>query len=475
LLKKDNSGGITAVTCSKQPAMTVKTSYFSNLLIALMIGVIVMGTEEVHAQSRVIINEFSTGQSGKNGQDFIELKNVGIGDAKIGNFTLLVENEIIRIPANTTLPAGGFYVAYTSKMVATDVKNIKISLNDSASQLMDAISGKATDAANIAIETLLNASGKGNYFGRKTDGDCYWQMDTVPTAGASNGKLGAASSMQITKLVAMNTNCSSGKVDFRVENANAASFFTMNYTIAFDANNDGKFNANDRFEKGADSSAPVVEINNLYSTGSYKIMLEPMSGCNQQIVDFKIDPCITMAVKLKKFTGSNNGKVNNFNIEIETDADLKELKLEASTNGSQFEKVSNIPFQNRAGLQNISFNNNPTQQNYFRIAMTDVNNKTTYSPVVRLSINEQSANKMTASPNPFNDIIQLQLQSEKNEKAVVQFYATNGALALSQTIDLMSGQNNIRLQTSQLQKGMYIVSIRNASSQQAQITRLMKG
>jgi hypothetical protein len=107
--------------------------------------------------------------------------------------------------------------------------------------------------------------------------------------------------------------------------------------------------------------------------------------------------------------------------------------------------------------------------------MTDVNNKTTYSPVVRLSVNEQPMSKMSASPNPFNDVIQLQLQAEKSEKAVVQFYATNGALALTQTIDLMSGHNNIRLQTSQLQKGMYIVSIRNASSQQAQITRLMKG
>jgi hypothetical protein len=159
-----------------------------------------------------------------------------------------------------------------------------------------------------------------------------------------------------------------------------------------------------------------------------------------------------MAVKLKKFTGSTNGKVNNLNVEIEIDADLKELRLEGSFNGNQFEKVINVPLQNRAGLQNIAFNSNPTQQSYFRIAMTDVNNKTTYSPVVRLSVNEQQMSKMSASPNPFNDVIQLQLQAEKNEKAVVQFYATNGALALTQITDLMSGHNDIRLQTSQLQK-----------------------
>jgi hypothetical protein len=204
-------------------------------------------------------------------------------------------------------------------------------------------------------------------------------------------------------------------------------------------------------------------------------MLEPINGCNQQVFDFRIDPCVTMAVRLKKFTGSSNGKVNNFNIEIETDADLKELKLEGSVNGSQFEKISNVPFENRAGLQNISYNSNPTQQTYFRIAMTDINNKVTYSPIVHLSLVASSPNKISASPNPFSDMVNLRVQSDKNEKAVVSFYATNGALAFTQSIDLFSGNNDIRLQTSQLQKGLYIVSIRNQSNQQAQITRLMKG
>ena len=204
-------------------------------------------------------------------------------------------------------------------------------------------------------------------------------------------------------------------------------------------------------------------------------MLEPVNGCNQQIFDFKIDPCITMTVRLRKFTGSSNGKSNNFNIEIETDADLKELKLEASSNANQFEKVSNVPFENRAGIQNIQFNSNPSQNRYFRLAMTDVNNKVTYSPIVYLASSIAPVNKMAASPNPFNDVVNLHLQSEKTDKAVINFYATNGALAFSKTIDLMSGDNDIRLQTSQLQKGLYIVSVRNLSGQQAQITRLIKG
>ncbi|MFZ9262349.1 MAG: T9SS type A sorting domain-containing protein [Chitinophagaceae bacterium] len=455
--------------------MIVKTSNFKSLLIALMMGAIMGGAMGANAQGKVIINEFSTGLSGKNGQDFIEIKNAGIGAANISNYTIAINNEIIRIPANTLVQEGGYFLVNASKMITAGAANISIVLSDSSNKMVDAVSGKASDASNTKFESLLNANGIGNIFSRKVDGDCIWVMDSIQTAGFSNAKNGAQSSLQISKLVAMNTNCSSGKVNFTIENTNASKYFSMSYVLGFDANNDGKFNTSDRFENGTDTSAPVVEINNLYSTGSYKIMLEPISGCNQQVFDFKIDPCITMAVRLKKFTGNNNGKVNNFNIEIETDADLKELRLEASINGNQFEKISNVPFQNRAGLQNISFNSNPSQHSYFRIAMTDVNNKTTYSPIVHLSAAVQQISKMTASPNPFNDIVNLQVQSEKNEKAVVNFYATNGALAFTQTVDLMSGNNNIRFQTSQLQKGMYIVAIRNASSQQAQITRVMKG
>ncbi|MFO0004998.1 MAG: hypothetical protein ACK559_28105, partial [bacterium] len=78
-------------------------------MIALLMGMILGLQAGVFAQGRVVINEFSTGFSYKNGQDFIELKNVGMTDANIGNFTIVTENEIIRIPGNTILPAGGFY------------------------------------------------------------------------------------------------------------------------------------------------------------------------------------------------------------------------------------------------------------------------------------------------------------------------------------------------------------------------------
>lgn len=72
--------------------MNVKISKLNRLMIALLMGMILGLQAGVFAQGRVVINEFSTGSSYKNGQDFIELKNVGIADANIGNFTLVLDN-----------------------------------------------------------------------------------------------------------------------------------------------------------------------------------------------------------------------------------------------------------------------------------------------------------------------------------------------------------------------------------------------
>jgi len=69
----------------------------------------------VFAQGRVVINEFSTGFSYKNGQDFIELKNVGMTDANIGNFTIVTENEIIRIPRQYHPPCRWFLCCLCNK------------------------------------------------------------------------------------------------------------------------------------------------------------------------------------------------------------------------------------------------------------------------------------------------------------------------------------------------------------------------
>ena len=146
--------------------MTVKKSLFNRLLNILVWGVLTVGSQDVLSQGKVIINEFSNGLSLNKTQDFIELKNVGVGVADISGYMITIDNETIKLPKNTVLQEGGFYVVNSNKMIAKEKENVRIFLKDSASNIIDALSGSKADLQDSKVESLLDAAGQGNYFSK---------------------------------------------------------------------------------------------------------------------------------------------------------------------------------------------------------------------------------------------------------------------------------------------------------------------
>jgi hypothetical protein len=208
--------------------------------------------------------------------------------------------------------------------------------------------------------------------------------------------------------------------------------------------------------------------------GSYDIVLEPAAGCNQKFFTFTLGPCATMPIKLKQFSGSNNGKLNRFNIEIETDADMKMLILESSFDGLKFNRVASIPFADRVGLQNIVFNSEAGAETYFRLSMTDDNNKTSYSNIVNLVRTSNNNQLFSIAPNPFSDFLGLSQYATKEDVLMINIMSPAGQVVLADRFALKVGQNNIRLLTSKLAKGLYLVSLKKINTGETQITRVFK-
>lgn len=181
-----------------------------------------------------------------------------------------------------------------------------------------------------------------------------------------------------------------------------------------------------------------------------------------------------MAIKLKQFSGSNNGKLNKFNIDIETDADMKMLILESSFDGLKFNRVASIPFADRVGLQNIVFTSEAGAESYFRLAMTDDNNKTSYSKVVNLVRPSNNNQLVNIAPNPFSDFLGLNQYTTKEDVLMVNIMSPAGQVVLADRYALKVGQNNIRLLTSKLAKGLYLVSLKKLGTGETQITRVLK-
>ena len=488
------------------------------------------------AQGRLVINEFMAwpGESCSVTAEFIELKNMGPGPMNIGCHVITDGDFAITIPANTILKPGEFYVLGGQDVInspcANLSKNITVNLNwttcgctnsaipttgeglltdggsageqlvlfNPAGTIIDAVvreinkiesssyittkttvgcTGFSFDLDNLSIiyEEIGESQGRGNSFARKMDGDCDWVKETQQNGGTTNNIAGEAATLSMTETYTMNQNCNGGNATFTVTNTSPtpASFFPFTYILGYDNNGDGIFGTGDIFSNGSDNTAPSIQLTGL-PLGSYDIVLEPAAGCNQKFFTFTLGPCATMPIKLKQFSGSNNGKLNRFNIEIETDADMKMLTLESSFDGLKFNRAASIPFADRVGLQNIVFNSEAGAETYFRLSMTDDNNKTSYSNIVNLVRTSNNNQLFSIAPNPFTEFLGLSQYTTKEDVLLINIMSPAGQVVLADRYALKVGQNNIRLLTSKLAKGLYLVSLKKVNTGETQMTRVLK-
>ena len=257
-----------------------------------------------------------------------------------------------------------------------------------------------------------------------------------------------------------------------VNNPSPSTFFPMTYTLGYDTNGDGKFTAADTYTNGTDLTSPSVDFYNL-SLGSYNVIIEPVSGCNQQFFNFILGPCATMDIKLKAFNGNNLGKYNRFNIELETDNDLKQLALESSPDGRNFSQPVPVPFEKRKGVQTIQFNQESNGYAFYRLSMTDVSGKVQYSRILNLTAKVDN-NSMKISPNPFSEYIGISEFSEREDQLLVNILSAAGQIMINEKFALKIGQNNFRLITAKLPKGIYIVQLKKQNSGDSQMARIIK-
>lgn len=83
-----------------------------------------------------------------------------------------------------------------------------------------------------------------------------------------------------------------------------------------------------------------------------------------------------------------------------------------------------------------------------------------YNQKVGLTEKGRSILKVTTYPNPTHHSLNLQIVSNQKETALVKIVSVNGQTVLQKQIDLLDGENDIKLEeVSEVEKGMYFVSI----------------
>jgi hypothetical protein len=149
---------------------------------------------------------------------------------------------------------------------------------------------------------------------------------------------------------------------------------------------------------------------------------------------------------------TTSGELNAGNFEVEWSAD-----------GILFNTIATQPAAVNS-LQNKQYNyihkTAVDGNNFYRLKMNDLDGRFTYSPVIKIRV-AVTETKITVMQNPVNDLLQIQIQAEKNESLVFNLYSAEGKIIASKSLAVTKGNNRLSWNILSLAAGNYLIASPN--------------
>ncbi len=150
------------------------------------------------------------------------------------------------------------------------------------------------------------------------------------------------------------------------------------------------------------------------------------------------------------------------------------FNIEKSTDGVLWTVMGTLP---AAGNSNTEKNylftdNNPVQNSFYRIAQYDINGSVKYTGILRSSCN--TVDVFNVWPNPFTDMININITTGNYSQATISVLDSKGALVKKQTATLLSGNNLLNVYLKGLAAGSYQLSVEWNNGQMKKTVQLIK-
>ncbi|MBK8608404.1 MAG: T9SS type A sorting domain-containing protein [Chitinophagaceae bacterium] len=167
-------------------------------------------------------------------------------------------------------------------------------------------------------------------------------------------------------------------------------------------------------------------------------------------------------IELNYFKGVQNGFTHLLNWQVNCTSDEAKFELQRSTDGIGFTSLTAITASRLRCADAFSFTDeNPVPgKNYYRLKIIDVDGKINYSNIVILSQKNAHFNLVSLNPNLVssqNAI--LKINTAEKETIVIAVSDFTGRVIQKQTISLQTGLNQIPVQTTSLNAGIYNVTV----------------
>lgn len=171
-----------------------------------------------------------------------------------------------------------------------------------------------------------------------------------------------------------------------------------------------------------------------------------------------------MPVELVSFNGSYSNGLAILNWQTSQEINNDRFELYRSYDGNQFDLVATIAGAGNSFVpKNYSFRDGIGEKGsnvYYRLKQVDIDGKSSFSNVVRLSIGSESAS-FRIYPNPVINNFTATFGASKAGVARLLIRNVNGQTVYSQNLNILKGNNAVSVQVPQLIRGMYYVSVVN--------------
>ncbi len=216
----------------------------------------------------------------------------------------------------------------------------------------------------------------------------------------------------------------------------------------------------------SDPTGPSIYIDR---PGTYIVYQFLQAGCSIYATDtIQVMPgtnCNILEQNLVNFQGDlNDNDIVNLHWQVLNNQELQLFEIERSYDGFYFELIDRVNASSQRTDASYSYDDDASKIYskfvFYRIKLVDVNSEISYSNIVRVRLpNTNSAIKVSITPNPVKDVMQLQVLARTSKEIRIEFFDQSGRLVSSSKFE-QKGRSIISLDDlSNKPRGIYFALV----------------
>ena len=219
------------------------------------------------------------------------------------------------------------------------------------------------------------------------------------------------------------------------------------------------------------NTASPIDSDGSYNAINIEYVLNPGGSTaaassfeNNYDIDFGFMTSNYLALKKLDLSASLSSSIVKLNWNTKDEAGVLNYIVERSSDGQNFQSIGSVNSKGN-GSFNYILNDNissaTVSKYYYRLKVINHTGPFSYSRIV--TINLKQTGKILIGPNPFNDIVQIQYQSDSKKEIQLTLFNTAGQVLFRNKKLVQAGTNSFSIDAlSQLPKGIYFIEIGDA-------------